>query len=298
MRSVQAGRIVHALLFAGPHGSGKRTAARTFAQAMLCRGEDKPCGVCPACKRFLAGVHPDVELVRPEKKTIRVDDIRVLLSHLSMKTYEGGPHIVIIEQAETMNANAQNALLKTLENPTGEAMFFLVTDAPGALLPTIVSRCQTVRFHDLSVEACAGVLEGRGIPPERAKTLAGLAQGSVGRALELDADGEYPALRERVLASLESLRDAAGVAAAAAPLEASKEDDGQVLGIMEAWARDLMATQCGATPYMAGELERLRRCRLDGEVLLKAVLEARQQRASNVAWNNVLENMYFRLISR
>ena len=75
MRSVQAGRIVHALLFVGPHGSGKRTVARLFAQAMLCQGErEKPCDVCPACKRFLAGLHPDVRILKPEKKTIGIDD--------------------------------------------------------------------------------------------------------------------------------------------------------------------------------------------------------------------------------
>ena len=124
MRSVQAGRIVHALLFTGPAGTGKRTAANWFAQAMLCTGADKPCGGCPACKRYLAGSHPDVRVLRPEKNVIKVDDIRDLIEYLSLRPYEGGWHVVIIEQADKMNASAQNALLKTLENPTGDAMFF------------------------------------------------------------------------------------------------------------------------------------------------------------------------------
>ena len=295
MRSVQAGRIVHALLLSGPKGSGKRTAARLFAQTLLCRGADKPCGVCPACKRFLAGTHPDVELLRPEKKSIGVGEIRALVDKLSMKTYEGGRRVVIIEQAETMTAAAQNALLKTLENPVGDAMFFLVTDAPGALLSTIESRCQAVRFRDLSVEECAGVLERRGVEPAKARRLAGMAQGSVGRALALDGDEDYARLREEVLASLEALSDPASVAAAAAPLEADKNGDGPILEIMEAWARDLMAVQCGGTPYQSDALDRLRRSRVDGEALLKAVFTARRQRAANVAWNNVLENMYFRI---
>ena len=296
MRSVQAGRIVHALLFVGPHGSGKRTLARLFAQAMVCQGERKPCGVCPACKRFLAGSHPDIHVVKPEKKSIGVDEVRELIDALALRPYEGGRHIALIEQADRLTVAAQNALLKTLESPSGEAMFFLITDAPGAMLPTILSRCQTVRFSDLSVEDCARVLEGRGIDPVRARELAGLSQGSVGRALEIDGDGEYRALREKVLQSLEALSGRASVAGAAAPLEEDKGLEGDMLDIMELWARDLMALQSGAEPYQSGDADRLRKSKLDGRALLKGVLLARMQLGSNVSWPNALENLYFELI--
>ena len=296
MRSVQAGRIVHALLFVGPHGSGKRTLARLFAQAMVCQGERKPCGVCPACKRFLAGSHPDIHVVKPEKKSIGVDEVRELIDALALRPYEGGRHIALIEQADRLTVAAQNALLKTLESPSGEAMFFLITDAPGAMLPTILSRCQTVRFSDLSVEDCARVLEGRGVDPVRARELAGLSQGSVGRALEIDGDGEYRALREKVLQSLEALSGRASVAGAAAPLEEDKGLEGDMLDIMELWARDLMALQSGAEPYQSGDADRLRKSKLDGRALLKGVLLARMQLGSNVSWPNTLENLYFELI--
>ena len=297
MRSVQAGRIVHALLLVGPHGSGKRTAARLLAQAMLCKGMgERPCGACPACKRFLAGVHPDAHILRPEKKTLGIDEIRALIDSLALRPYEGGRHVVIIEQADRMTPSAQNALLKTLESPPEDTMFFLVADSAADLLPTIRSRCQAVRFTDLSVEDCAGVLAARGIPPERARTLAGQAQGSVGRALELDGDPEYSALRERVLRSLGALKSPADVAAAAAPLEENKGQENLILEIMELFARDRMAVQCGSEPYQAGDTDRLQRSRIDGLRLLKGVVRARMQLSSNVAWQNALENMYFSLL--
>jgi DNA polymerase-3 subunit delta' len=240
-------------------------------------------------------MHPDVHFVAPEKNTIKVDQIRQLTEDLSLASYEGGKKIAIIDRADTMNESAQNALLKTLESPPGDVRFFLITDAPGALLETILSRCQTVRFGDISVELCAGVLESRGIDPQRAALLAGLAQGSVGRALEIDADGEWMALRERVIASLEALKGPASVAPAAVALEEDKGGEAGILDIMELWARDLMAVQSGATPYEASDADRLGRSKLDGQALLKGVLQARRQLGSNVSWPNALENMYFQL---
>ena len=177
-------------------------------------------------------------------------------------------------------------------------MFFLITDAPGALLSTIVSRCQTVRFSDLSVADCAGVLARRGMEPKRATYLAGLAQGSVGRAIEIDTDGEWLALRERVLASLEALNGPASVVGAAIPLEDDKGAEKVILDIMELWARDLMAVQSGATPYELSDDARLQRCRVDGRALLRRVILARKQLDSNVSWPNVLENMYFNLTGK
>ena len=295
MRSVQAGRIVHALLFTGPHGSGKRTVVGLLAQSMVCASPSKPCGECPACKQFLAGAHPDVKVVRPEKKSIGVEAIRGLIDALALQPYEGDRHIAIIEQADRMTPSAQNALLKTLESPPGDVMFFLIADAVGGLLETIVSRCQTVRLNDISVEQCARVLVERGVAPQRAALLAGLSQGSVGRALEIDGDGEWMALREKVLASLEALQGPASVAAAASPLEEEKGREDGILDIMELWARDLMAVQSGCAPFEAADRARLGKSHIDGQALLRGVLLARQQLGSNVSWPNALENMYFQL---
>ena len=151
------GRYVHAYLLTGPGGTGKRSAAQLCAMAALCRGEKKPCGACGPCRRVLSGTHPDVHTVVPEKgkQIIGVGVMREVLDTVSVKSFEDGAKVILIPQAERMNAAAQNCLLKTLEEPPERTVFFLITDQPAALLPTIVSRCRVVRFHPLTEEACA-----------------------------------------------------------------------------------------------------------------------------------------------
>ena len=146
------GRYVHAYLLTGPGGTGKRSAAQLCAMAALCRGEKKPCGACGPCRRVLSGTHPDVHTVVPEKgkQIISVGVMREVLDTVSVKSFEDGAKVILIPEAERMNAAAQNCLLKTLEEPPERTVFFLITDQPAALLPTIVSRCRVVRFHPLT----------------------------------------------------------------------------------------------------------------------------------------------------
>ena len=296
MRSAQAGRIVHALLFSGPHGTGKKTMAKLFAQSVLCTSDrDRPCGVCPACKKCLADAHPDVIFIAPEKSVITVKQIRELIEELSMGSYEGGKKIAIIERADCMHPSAQNALLKTLESPEGDVLFILLTDAPGALLPTVVSRCLQARFRCLEANECARVLVARGIEPERARLLAALGQGSVGRALEIGADEKYLALRERVIDAIEGLNGPESVARATARIGSSKGQEGAVLEILECWARDLMRVQNGVEPMDLGNKARLRASKYEGSALLKRVVLLRQQVKSNVSLVNALEAMDFAL---
>ena len=298
MRSAQAGRIVHALLFCGPHGTGKKSMARVLARAALCMGEgEKPCDACPACKRFLNDSHPDVHYLAPEKNTIKVDQIRELIEKLNLASYEGGKKIAIIDRADSMNESAQNALLKTLENPTGDTLFFLLTDTPGALLPTIVSRCLQLRFRCLEAGECEGVLRGHNIDADRARLLAAIAQGSVGRALEIHADDEYLDLRSRVIDALESMKKPEDVARAAAKIGTDKGREKAVLEILELWARDLMRVQNGAQPCQADEMQRLQKSKYGGSMRLQRVMLARRQLAANLSWANVLETMFFALVT-
>ncbi len=296
MRSAQAGRIVHALLFSGPRGSGKKTMANLFARAVLCESHgEKPCDVCPACKKCLGGTHPDVHIVAPEKNTIKVEQIRTLTEELSLAAYEGGKKIAIIERADRMNESAQNALLKTLENPTGDVLFMLLTDAPGTLLPTVVSRCLQLRFRCLEVEDCARVLRSRGVEAEQAQLLSALAQGSVGRALEISGDEGYLPLRDQLIRTLINLRKPEGLIQFSALMGESKDRESDILEILELLARDLMRLQNGVVPLEAKGVDQLAKIQLNGSALLRRVMLARQQLNANLSWANAMESMAFEL---
>ena len=294
MRSVKAGRIAHAFLLSGPHGTGKRTCANYLTQTILCASPQAPCGQCPACKKVLAGLHPDVHVVGEEEKSISVDTIRALRDQLALRPFEADRHIALIPRADRMTAQAQNALLKTLEEPAGGNVFFLLTDQPGAMLPTIVSRCRRLRFSPVSVEACAEILAEKGVEPGRARLAAACAQGSVGRALEIAGDEDYLPLREKALSSLKALSGGkAGVARAISFLGEGKSAAARApewLEILEVVARDLMARENGGTPYGdTGDLK------LDGRALLLGVMETRKLVASNVSFLAALEKMYLAL---
>ena len=297
LRSARAGRLVHAYLFCGARGCGKKTLAQSLAQTLFCEAEaeKRPCGLCPACKRFLSGNHPDARTLSPKGRSIGVDDVRELTDYLSRRPYEGRWHVAIVERAEKMTPSAQNALLKTLEEPPEDTVFFLLTETPGALLPTVRSRLRMVRVPPLTREACAQALVRRGVEEARAMRLAGLAHGSVGRALELRADDAYEALLSRALTSLAALDGAPAVAQAAAPFYEERERQDDLLAIFETIGRDRMALQNGVGPGALTEAE-LAGVRVDGRRLLRAVMEARRMLAANVAWQNALDALYFSLV--
>ena len=151
----EAGRWPHAILFVGPSGIGKKKMALAFAQAMVCEESPRACGVCGPCQRIekqqsesLLIIEPDAELAKP---VIKVEKIRGLLDSLSLAALSSA-RIVIIDQAQTMNAQASNALLKTLEEPTDNVFFILLANDVHQFLPTIRSRTQVIRFSALNYE--------------------------------------------------------------------------------------------------------------------------------------------------
>ncbi|MDO8644421.1 MAG: AAA family ATPase, partial [bacterium] len=138
--------IPQSLLFYGPEGVGKKTAAKLLVQTALCEEKtgEKPCHVCSSCVRLMSNNHPNCHLLAPEGTSHKIETIRQLLHLLSFKPYEEGSLFVLIDEAEKMTEAAANALLKTLEEPPPFVIFILITGVPGMLPATILSRCQKI----------------------------------------------------------------------------------------------------------------------------------------------------------
>lgn len=219
VRAFRLDRLPHGLIFAGPVGVGKATTARALAGLFLCEKPKDlaPCGRCESCRIFDTGNHPDYhvvyrQLVRLEKETskakaLSVDVVRdFLIDKASRKSVVGVGKVFVIEEAELMNPTAQNALLKTLEEPAGRTLIILLTDQPDGLLPTIRSRCQRVPFGRLDDEIIRQQLQSRGIRKDHAAEAARYADGSLGLALKWLQDGvieraaELAGMLERIAA--------------------------------------------------------------------------------------------------
>jgi len=174
----------HAYLFSGPPGVGKGEAALAFAAGLACA--ERGCGVCNTCRRVLEGLHPDVEVIAPEGNVIRKEEITEINLHAVYRPYEAKAKVYIFMEADSFNAEAANAFLKTLEEPPGHVHFILVTDRPERLLPTIASRCQPVAFSPVPVPAMAADLMRRfELSETEAVLIARVAGGDLAYAREL-----------------------------------------------------------------------------------------------------------------
>ncbi len=188
-RIIKKGRIPSGLLLWGPDGVGKRLAAFEMAKAVNCLdAQGDACDTCLSCRKAISGNHPDIKTVVPVGKArmIKVGIVDDINETTAFRPFEGRRRIFIIEEADRMNEAAQNHFLKTLEEPASPTLFVLVTSHPRALLPTIRSRCQPVRFGSLRTETVADLLiQQRGVDPIIADAAAALSQGQMSRALDL-----------------------------------------------------------------------------------------------------------------
>jgi DNA polymerase-3 subunit delta' len=247
------GRVAHAYAFVGPPGVGRRLAALGFAQACLC--PRRGCGACRVCRRVAAGHHPDCQVLVPTPPkdnprglpALRIGEIRELQRLASLAPLEGPRKVFILDDADRMTLPTAQALLKTLEEPPPRTLLILVVAHPRVLPPTVLSRCQLVRFRPLEVKDAAGLLRARGADAETAELLARLSRGQVG----LVASADLAALREQRAAALALL----GVAPPllVARLDEVAPDRATVAAWLETyavWYRDALCLAAGAPPAL------------------------------------------------
>lgn len=200
----------HAYLFHGPKGVGKHTTALAYAATLLCSSPQiktnwsDACGECISCHKVQTNQHPDLLLIRPEGQFIKIDQVRELIKQTFYRPYEAKFRVIILDNAHKVREEAGNALLKTLEEPSGETLFVLVTNQLSHLLGTIRSRSQSVRFGRLNEKEILKILDNL---PEKFGTLTtpSLAEGSISRAIEVLTD-EIFTHRKKLLHSLVKLQ--------------------------------------------------------------------------------------------
>jgi DNA polymerase III subunit delta' len=206
-RAVQEGRIAQGLIMAGQRGIGKRQFALALAQAVNCLQpkDGDACGICAACQKIALNNHIDVETISPDGQFIKIGQMRDMIEKAQYRPYDGRRRVYIIDEADRLNQQAANSILKVLEEPPDTTLLALVTSRPYALLETIRSRCQILSFAPLTPSELETHLKAHyKRPAEETRMLARLARGSIGRALEIDL-GVYRDERKLMLEIIESL---------------------------------------------------------------------------------------------
>ncbi len=245
-RALDSGRLAHAYLFEGPDGVGKRLMALAVARAVVC-AEGKGCGDCAACRKIDHNNHPDLHIVEADGASIKIEQIRALQKEMSFRPLEAPKKICLIDGAEKMNPAAGNALLKTLEEPNGEALMILLTSQPEGVLSTIRSRCQRLPFTRLPRQTIQQVLlERLGVDETQGHILAALSEGSFKKALGKDRD-LYLEKRRELLKALTALSPGSILPLFDLAQELVEEKDrlGEILEIFQAFYRDLLLVRHG-----------------------------------------------------
>lgn len=275
-------KLTHAYLFEGPAGMGKFTLAKIFAKTILCqKSKEEPCGICSSCIKFASANHPDFYTISPKGLSIGVDEIRKLQDDIIIKPIESAKKIYIIEKADKMTEQAQNCLLKTLEEPVGDSLLILCVENAGSMLRTIQSRCVSIKFDNYSIQEIKDILCRNGISDQNTLELAGIfSQGVLGKAFAF-ASKDFIQVREDVIRFFSSLNKIENLLKIALYFEQKKEIIEDLLDILAAWYRDLAV-------YKASENDRLLINCDKKDIIIKNIEEYTEQDIVNIV--NIIES--------
>lgn len=244
-KSIRFHKISHSYIFDGPSLSGKKLLAMSFAKTLLCEEKgEHACGHCISCRSFEAFNNPDVCFVRPAKSSaIGVDDIREqVISTIAVKPYKYRYKIYIIDKADKMTVQAQNALLKTIEEPPEYGIFLLISNNLGSFLETILSRCVVYKLKPIGRKRIEDYLVKNGVDQNIAGVCASYSQGAIGQALKLAKDDEFNDFRKEIIDIIMSLeeRSVKSVFKSVKAFEKYKENIDEAFNILYLWYRDAL----------------------------------------------------------
>ena len=249
--ALRSGRLAHALLFHGEEQIGKLLTARVLAQAVNCEADLPPdppdaCGACRSCHQIETGSHPDVTILTATSGKGETESAREIESRFIYRPLIGRLKIVILDNADLLRREAANALLKTIEEPPPDSLIILVSSRPEALLPTIRSRCQEIRFAPLALDVVdAAVRRRRGLTEKDARFLAIVSGGRLGMALEADPEALRAERAEFLrLVSPETMESISGLLSVCETVGKSDRAEAS-LGWLAAWFRDLVIVKVG-----------------------------------------------------
>ncbi len=246
LNAAATGKVSHAYILSGEEGMGKKTLADAFAMTLLCEEDGKePCMQCHACKQVLSGNHPDLIYVTHEKPaSMGVDDIREQINDTIMvRPYSSQYKIYIVDEAEKMTVQAQNALLKTIEEPPAYAVIMLLTINPDAFLPTILSRCVQLKLKPLKDSVVKEYLEEKlHVKDIQAEIYSAFARGNLGKAIHLAQSEDFKMMYEEILTLLKEIKemDISQLLDVIRKLKDNNTDIKECLNFMQMWYRDIL----------------------------------------------------------
>ena len=245
-RAIENHKISHAYILTGEAGMGRKSIANAFAMTLLCeKGGSEPCMTCHSCKQVMSGNHPDLIYVKHEKPgSIGVDDVREQINDTIMiRPYSSYYKIYIVDEAEKMTVQAQNALLKTIEEPPSYAVIILITTNQEAFLPTILSRCVQMKLKPLKDFTIKSYLtQNLHIPEKDADICAAFARGNLGKAIHLASSDEFKELFQKVMVLVKNVgtMDISMLLDCIREMKEQNFDIGEVLDLMQLWYRDVL----------------------------------------------------------